>query len=257
MPGGTAILVQARSGSTRLPGKVLATVGDHTVLAEVLRRCRAVPDVDAVVCAVPDNSSDDPVAEEAGRAGAMVFRGSEDDVLDRYLQAARWVGAEVVLRVTSDCPLLDPAVCDAVLRLRANENADYACNNMPPEWPHGLDCEAMTREALEHAAREATAPADREHVTPYLRRAPNLRRTSLRGPGGFAAEQRWTLDTPADLDFLRAVFARLPAGPEGWDYRAPLGVVRDDPSLAAINELHAGMSRPGMPHLEASDGFER
>jgi spore coat polysaccharide biosynthesis protein SpsF len=207
----TAIIVQARLGSSRLRGKVLKPLAESTVLAEVLRRCRAIPGADLVVCAVPEGEKDDPVAEEAQRCGAVVTRGSESDVLDRYLQASRAVGADVVMRVTSDCPLIDPEVCGAVLDLRAREHADYACNNLPPSFPHGLDCEAFTRDALEWAWREGIAPEDREHVTPWLRRAPAIRRAALAGPGGDLIHLRWTLDFPEDYDFFRAVYALLPA----------------------------------------------
>lgn len=231
----TAIIVQARLGSSRLPGKVLKSLAGGTVLAEVLRRCRAIPGADLVVCAVPEDKKDDPVAEEARRCGAFVTRGSETDVLDRYLQASRAVGADVVMRVTSDCPLIDPDVCGAVLDLRAAEGADYACNNLPPSFPHGLDCEAFTHDALEMAWREAIAPEDREHVTPWLRRAPTIRRAVLAGPGEDFAHLRWTLDFPEDYDFFKAVFVLVPAPTaiQGWQELATL--LKHHPEIAAIN----------------------
>lgn len=220
----TAVIVQARLGSSRLPGKVLKHIAGGTVLAEVLRRCRAVPGVDLVVCAIPENEKDDPVAEEALRCGAVVTRGSESDVLDRYLQASKAVGADVVMRVTSDCPLIDPGVCGAVLALRAEKNTDYACNNLPPSFPHGLDCEAFTSDALELAWRKGTAPDDREHVTPWMRRSPEIRRATLAGPGGDFAHMRWTLDFPEDYEFFNAVFALMPTAKaiSGWQDLATL-----------------------------------
>jgi len=231
----TAVIVQARLGSSRLPGKVLKPLAGGTVLEEVLRRCRAIPGADLVVCAVPEGGKDDPVAAEAGRCGAIITRGSETDVLDRYLQASKAVGADVVMRVTSDCPLIDPEVCGAVLDLRAAEGADYACNNLPPSFPHGLDCEAFTRDALEMAWREAIAPEDREHVTPWLRRAPEIRRAVLAGPGEDFAHLRWTLDFPEDYDFFKAVFALMPAPTaiQGWQELATL--LKRHPGIAAIN----------------------
>lgn len=231
----TAIIVQARLGSSRLPGKVLKPLAGGTVLAEVLRRCRAIPGADLVVCAVPEGKNDDSVAAEAQRCGAVTKRGSETDVLDRYLQASKAVGADVVMRVTSDCPLIDPAVCGAVLDLRAEKGADYACNNLPPSFPHGLDCEAFTRDALELAWHKGTATEDREHVTPWLRRAPEIRRAVLAGPGGDLVHQRWTLDFPEDYDFFKAVFALMPAPTTilGWQELATL--LKRHPEIAAIN----------------------
>lgn len=223
-------------GSTRLRGKVLMELGGATVLEHVMTRCRAIAGADAVCCAVPDSADSDPVAAEAGRIGVEVFRGSETDVLDRYWRAARALKADVVLRVTSDCPLIDPAVAAEVLALRAREGADYACNNMPPAWPHGLDCEALTVAWLERAAREATRPYDREHVTPFVRTHPDSRKVNLPCPVVGVAKHRWTLDTPADLAFMRAVFARLPAGPAGYGWRVPLGLIEAEPALAHTDE---------------------
>lgn len=200
----TAIVVQARVGSGRLPGKVLKPLGPRTVLEEVLRRCTAVPGADIVVCAVPDGSADEPVVCLAQSVGATVVRGPEADVRARYLLAADAVGADVVLRVTSDCPLIDPELCAAVLTARAAAGADYCANNMPPSFPHGLDCEAFTVSALRRAADADGPDGDREHVTPWLRRSDGIARAALVGPGGAFAGQRWTLDWPEDLDFLRA-----------------------------------------------------
>lgn len=231
----TAVIVQARLGSSRLPGKVLKPLAGGTVLQEVLRRCRAIPGAHLVVCAVPEGKNDDPVAEEAQRCGAIVTRGSEADVLDRYLKAAREVAADVVMRVTSDCPLIDPEVCGAVLRLRAAESADYACNNLPPSFPHGLDCEAFTRHALELAWREGMASEDREHVTPWLRRAPTIRRGALVGPGGDCVHLRWTLDFPEDYDFFKAVFAFMPAPPIIPRWQELAIRLKQQPEIVAIN----------------------
>jgi len=255
MAGRTAVVVQARMASTRLPAKVLRHLGGRSVLAHVLERCARIPGADVVCCAVPDGAESDPVAAEAERAGAAVSRGSEHDVLARYLGAARAVGAEVVLRVTSDCPLIDPAVCGEVLALRARQRTDYACNNMPPSWPHGLDCEAFTTAALAEAARQATASHEREHVTPWLRHAPGLGRANLDGPGGSAAEQRWTLDHPEDLAFLEAVFARLPDG--GTDHRQVLALLEANPELAQINRHRADPARLASPAREAAHGHAR
>lgn len=232
----TACIIQARLGSTRLPGKVLETLGDAPVLEHVLRRCQAIDGVDEVVCATVDGRDGDAVAALADNLDIAVYRGPESDVLARYHGAAHAVGADVVMRVTSDCPLIDPEVCAAVLKLRTEAEADYAANNMPPSWPHGLDCEVFTIGALDEAAATAVAPEDHEHVTPWIRRNRAYHRVNLAGPGGEVVTQRWTLDYPEDLAFLRAVYERLPGGCAGRSWRAALAVVDREPRLALINE---------------------
>jgi spore coat polysaccharide biosynthesis protein SpsF (cytidylyltransferase family) len=232
----TACIVQARLGSTRLPGKVLEMLGDAPVLEHVLRRCRAIAGVDEVVCATVDGPDGDAVAALADRLDVANYRGSESDVLARNQGAAHAAGADIVMRVTSDCPLIDPEICAAVLKLRAEAGADYAANNMPPSWPHGLDCEAFTIDALDEAAATATAAEDHEHVTPWIRRNRAYQRVNLPGPGGGVVAQRWTLDYPEDLAFLRAVYERLPGGCTGRSWRAALAILDREPQLALINE---------------------
>ncbi len=231
----TAIIVQARLGSTRLPGKVLRDLAGETVLSQVLRRCQAVANAQMVVCATTTAAADQAVAEDAERCGAVVFRGSESDVLARYHGAARLVGADVVLRVTSDCPLIDPDICAQVIALQAATGADYVANNTPPSWPHGLDCEAFAFAALERAMTEATAANEREHVTPWLRTHPHIRRANLAGPGH--ASLRWTLDYPEDLAFFRAVFAHLPKPPAIAGMNDVLTVLAAHPEINAINAM--------------------
>lgn len=239
----TAIIAQARSGSTRLPGKVLRPLAGLPAMAHTLRRASAVPGADVVVLATTELPEDDAVAEAAEACGVAVFRGAEHDVLDRYLQAATAVEADIVMRVTCDCPLLDPDVCAAVLRLRADQDADYASNVERPEWPHGLDCEAVTRAALERAGAAAHSAREREHVTQWLRENAGVRRCHLAGPGGAAARQRWTLDYPEDLAFLEALFAVLPAPPAMPGWREVMDAVAAHPELAAINRQRVDAAR--------------
>jgi spore coat polysaccharide biosynthesis protein SpsF len=172
----TAILVQARTGSTRLPGKVLKSIGSRTVLEEVIGRCLRVRGVDVVAASIPDQERDDVLVPVAERAGAVVTRGSEVDVLDRYVKSAKSVNADIIVRITSDCPLIDPEIVGALLELRARENADYASNDREPSYPVGLDCEAFTMEALLEADKNTTKGSEREHVTPRIHSC-RLRRT--------------------------------------------------------------------------------
>lgn len=204
-----AAIVQARVGSSRLPGKVLLDLGGAPVVHHVLERCQKIPGVDAVVCAVPDELASEPLEKIALRCGAIVYRGSESDVLARYLGAARATDADVILRVTSDCPLIDPEICGEVVSLREKSGAEYATNDKPPSFPHGLECEAFTISALTTAADEASAPEDREHVTPWLRRNSVTWVNYSSGNPSLAAH-RWTLDYPEDLTFLRAIADGMP-----------------------------------------------
>ena len=233
-----ATIIQARMGSTRLPGKVLLDLGGRTVLARVIERARAIAGCHVVVCAVPDSEADDPVAQEAQRAGAVVTRGSTTDVLDRYWRAAQSVKADAVMRITSDCPLIDPNVCGALIARWRDSGADYGSINMPPSWPHGLECEIFSSAWLERAAREAVKPSDREHVSPFIRNHPDASRINMPGPGPETVRHRWTLDHADDLTFLRAIWPRLPEGPAGWDWHVPFDIVEADPALAAINAGH-------------------
>lgn len=235
----TVAILQARFGATRLPGKVLMNLGGRTVLEHCARRASAVPGVDLVCVATTTSSADGPVAALAsGIPGVFVFRGSETDVLQRYCGAARATGADVVLRITCDCPLIDPEVCGALLALRERIGSSFAANNFRHEWPHGLDCEVFTREALEKADKEAIDPYDREHVGPFMRRAVAAVPAHLSGPGGEAARQRWTLDYPEDMEFFRAVWPHLP-GDRLASWKEVMSVVTDHPEIAALNACHA------------------
>ena len=231
----TVAIVQARLGSSRLPGKILKPLLGRSILLHVLDRCKKISGVDSVCCATTDNPEDDAVADEAAYSGYSVFRGDENDVLKRYLGAARSLDAQRIVRVTSDCPLIDPAVSAQVLDLMDQSGVDYACNNQPPEWPHGLDTEAFTRDALERTASEARKPSEREHVTPYMRSHESFIRRSLPGPKGEAAQCRWTIDTPADLEFFKALFPLLPAGPEALDWQVVFEIVQRNPHLTRLN----------------------
>ncbi|MEJ0023117.1 MAG: glycosyltransferase family protein [Alphaproteobacteria bacterium] len=204
----TAVIVQARYGSSRLPGKALLPLGAGTVLEQVLARCAAIPGVDIVVCASPDTADSDPVAAEGARCGALVVRGSETDVLSRYAKAARAAQADIVMRITSDCPFIDPIVCGKVLGLLAERGVDYASLDMPASWPHGLDCEAFPARLLYEAEQNARDPHEREHVTPWIR-AHVTQKATLTGPGAPFTSMRWTLDYSEDYQFLSAIAEAL------------------------------------------------
>jgi spore coat polysaccharide biosynthesis protein SpsF len=218
----TAIIVQARTGSTRLPGKVLAPVAGRPMLAfllERLRRVRSGP----VVVATSDLPGDDTVADVARAAGVAVVRGPEQDVLRRFRIATEAHPSDVIVRITADCPLTDPAVVDDVVRLRGESGATYASNTLVRTYPVGLDVEAFTSDALRTADDEATAPAEREHVTPFIyRNTSRFRLVPLRTDLCLGAE-RWTVDTAEDLERVRSMVAKM-ADPVSAGWRDILAV---------------------------------
>ncbi len=227
------VIVQARMTSTRLPGKVLCSLpGGGTVLSQVIRRCAQMPGLDHVICAVADGVVHDAAAQEAERAGAAVVRGPEDDVLARYRLAAERFGLDIGVRITSDCPLIDPGVCGQVLDALLTSGADYASNLTPRSFPQGLDCEAFRAPLLAEVAKLGLAE-DREHVTPWFRRNPDVHRVNVDSGRPDLAELRWTLDYPEDLEFIRAVVQALPEGSNSMD--GVLAVLAARPHLAAIN----------------------
>lgn len=227
------LVLQARMTSTRLPGKVLRKVGGRSILEWVVRGGERIPGIDCVCVAVPVGSAHEPVAEEAGRLGAVVVRGPEQDVLERFRLAAETTGATEIMRVTTDCPMMDPVLCGEVLALRRSSGVDYACNNMPFTFPHGLDCEFFTRMALDRAAATATEDYDREHVTPWIRRNPSISRINLEGPADDSATWRWTVDYEEDFRFFEAVVAALGDEVNNWHRMA--AHLRAHPELHEIN----------------------
>lgn len=232
---------QARMTSTRLPGKVLIPVAGRSLLAWHLDRLRLARRLDAVMVATTVNASDDPIVALCQELGVQVFRGSEHDVLARYHGAAAAAQAGVVVRVTSDCPLIDPGLVDRVLERLAAGQADYVSNIRLRTFPRGLDAEAFGRDLLDLAASEATDPAEREHVTPFIWRRPERFRlagvvddTDPTGAQG-RAHYRWTVDTPEDLALIERMLGALaPLGP-GFSWRQALTVYRDHPEWAALN----------------------
>lgn len=231
----TVAIIQARMGSTRLPGKVLEDLGGLPAIGWTVRAARATLGIDEVWVATSTASSDDGIAQWCEKSGVSVHRGSEQDVLDRYAGAAGASKAEVVVRLTADCPLLDPTVMAQVIRLRAVTGAAYASNGYPPTWPDGLDCEVVTTAALLTAAKEAVRATDREHVTAFVRNnRARFPAETLISPLPDLVKERWTLDTPDDLKFLRAVTSRLPADrvPSHLDV---LAILDRDPSIRELN----------------------
>ncbi len=232
------LIVQARMGSTRLPGKVLMDLAGRPMLAQQLRRIARCREVDAVVLATSHNASDDPVAALARQEGVPVFRGDEVDVLGRFVGAAREHGADVVVRVTGDCPLLDPEVTDRVIReLTDHAGAcDYASNVLERTYPRGLDAEAFFFDTLLRIDRLARAALEREHVTLLPRSGrPDLFLCRSVTDSERNGDLRWTVDTGADLELVRRLYAELELASSPVPYRGVVAHVRAHPALARLN----------------------
>jgi spore coat polysaccharide biosynthesis protein SpsF len=230
----TVAIIQARMGSSRLPGKVLKDLGGETVLGRVVRRLQRSRHISKIVVATTTGPADEVIVAECDRLEVLCFRGSEHDVLDRYYQAAHEKAAEAVVRVTSDCPLIDAKLVDETVEVFRNRHADYASNVFPRTYPRGLDTEVFSFDALDRAWREAREAHQREHVTPYLYEHPQIfKLASLSGAADYS-RYRWTLDTREDLELLRAIYSRF-HGRDDFSWQEVLRLMEREPELAELN----------------------
>jgi spore coat polysaccharide biosynthesis protein SpsF len=246
-------IIQGRMSSSRLPGKILADIAGQPMLARVFARTSRAVTVTETIFATTTDASDDPVAEYCEWSGIPVRRGSLYDVLDRYYQSAKEAKADVVVRITADCPVIDPDLMDNVVNGVISEQIDFAANRLPPPWgrtyPIGLDTEVCTFAALERAWKEAKEPQHREHVMPYFYEGVKLvteNRTLQTGvsPRGFSiallhhttdfGDYRWTVDTLKDLEFMRQVYSRFD-GRDDFTWKEVLDLVHNEPDLMKIN----------------------
>jgi len=234
-------IIQARMGSSRLPGKMLMPLAGTTVIRHVVDRARRIEGVHEVRVATTDTARDDALASHCRDAGIPVFRGDEQDVLKRYADAARDARAGVVMRITGDCPLLDPAESARVLRaFLAAENCEYASNIEPPFLPDGLDTEVIRASTLYRLSRDVDDPALREHVTLFIRRHPERFNTlSITGEPDLSS-LRWTLDEEADYRMLSSLFDILKRENREGGVADVLDVLRRHPEIA---ETNAGLER--------------
>lgn len=231
-------IVQARVSSSRLPGKVLRPLmGRAMILCEMERLSRSTC-IDKIVLATSEDESDDPLVETARSAGYAVFRGSLNDVLGRYYACAKASGAEHIVRITGDCPLIDPAVVDEVIARHLGEGNDYTSNTLgEATYPDGLDTEVMRFAALERAHTEAWLPSEREHVTQYIVKHPELfKEGGLRFPGESLGHLRWTVDEPEDFLFVKSLYERLYPKRKDFAMRDILDLLAKNPELTHLNE---------------------
>ena len=244
---GVVTVVQARTGSTRLPGKVLLTACGEPLLLLMLERLARAKRAGTVVVATTKLPEDDAIEALAGRCGVPCFRGSTEDLLDRHLGAAREFGARYVVKVPSDCPLVDPAIVDRVLGifLAAADRFDYVSNLHPMTWPDGMDVEVMTLDALETASGASWRKHEREHTTPYLwEKAGRFRTANVVWETGrdLSKTVRLTIDYAEDYELIRAVFEALrPAKPD-FGLEDVLAWLEAHPEVASRNAAHRGVT---------------
>jgi spore coat polysaccharide biosynthesis protein SpsF (cytidylyltransferase family) len=223
--------------STRLPGKVLLPIEGASMLERVVRRVQRAKSIDKVVVATTEDPADDAVAEAAEAMGVHVTRGSEEDVLDRFRQAAEETGAAHIARVCADSPFVDPDVCDMIVDAYQSSGADYASNKLDPSFPLGLDVEVFSREALEKTWSEAKEPHERAHVTLHMYAPASGKASLVLKPVVTTPDRhewRWTVDTLEDLDFAREAFRRL-GGRDDFSWLDVVKLIDEDPALAEIN----------------------
>lgn len=231
-------IIQARMGSSRLPGKVLRDIHGKPMLIWVVERVRKAARVSEVMVATTDDAGDDLIEQVCANNRIPCYRGNVFDVLDRYYQAALEAEADIVVRITADCPLIDPGLIDLVIDRFLEEKVDFAANRLPPPYkrtyPIGLDVEIVSFSALEKAWKEAKEKHEREHVLPYLYDVPGRFKILTVDYKKDLGSYRWTVDTEPDLRFVREIFKLLPDR-ENFSWLDVLELVQQSPHLMEIN----------------------
>ena len=227
-------IIQARMSSTRLPGKVLMPLAGKPVLAHVVQRTQACRKVDEVVVATSTDLSDDTIEQWCADNQVSYYRGSLNDVLDRYYYAAKLHGADAIVRITADCPAIDPHTVDEVIQ--GFIDGGYAFYGLSGEFPDGLDCTVFSFKAIEQAWREAKLPSEREHVGPYIEKNPQLFKSGGLKKYTGLSHMRWTLDEPRDYQFLCQVFDQLVLQDKLFNAEDVLRILKDQPELQTINQ---------------------
>ncbi|WP_281883037.1 glycosyltransferase family protein [Paenibacillus sp. YYML68] len=232
----TTVIIQARMGSSRLPGKVLMNLVDKPILAHVINRCKAIPLVDDIVVATTTDPADEVIADLVRSESVAVHRGSESHVLSRYYEAAIANQSDVVVRVTSDCPLLDPQVSNDVIRMfKEASSAQYCSNTLTRTFPQGLDTEVFSFDALEQAYRNADQAYEQEHVTPYIYQHDDqfrlLQYTHLKDYSHY----RWTVDTAEDYQLVDQIYRELYRPGDIFSWQETIKLCESHPELVNMN----------------------
>lgn len=234
-----SIIIQARVGSTRLPKKVLLPLGDKTILERVIERASKSRLASEVIVATTKKRQDHKIISLCQKIGIDFFRGSEDDVLDRYYQSALSRNSNNIIRITADCPLIDFRIIDKVIDKHLREKNDYTGNTVIDSFPDGQDVEIFTFDALKKAWKEANLLSDREHVTQYIKRNPNLFSIGSLVNERDLSKMRWTIDNPEDYDFLTKVFIKVHQKNLDFSMQEIVDFLSDNEELLKIN-AHIG-----------------
>ncbi|MFU0781508.1 MAG: 3-deoxy-manno-octulosonate cytidylyltransferase [Thermoanaerobacterium thermosaccharolyticum] len=233
-------IIQARMGSTRLPGKVMKIIMDKPVIGHVVNRVKASKEIDDIIIATTTKKEDDIIVEEAKKLNVKYFRGSEEDVLSRYYYAAKENNADIVIRITSDCPLIDPQIIDKIIKTfietSKKEKIDYLSNTIERTYPRGLDVEVFNFETLEKAFKEADRPYQREHVTPYIYENHEIFKIKQIKNNIDYSNYRWTLDTIEDFKVIETIYENLYKENELFYMEDIIKFQKEHPEIAKINE---------------------
>lgn len=251
MTSGPLAILQARTSSRRLPGKVLKPILGKPMLEWQIARIRRAKTIETLVVATSERKEDDPIEALSKQLGIACFRGSLNDVLDRYYQCATSYSAEHVVRLTGDCPLSDPEVIDQVVNYHMNGNYDYTSNALEPTWPHGLDVEAVRFKSLAEAHAEARLPSEREHVTLFLYKNPDRYRIGSITRKTDLSDFRVTVDEPEDFEVVTQIYGHLyPKNPD-FTLEDIVTFLRGNPRLRNLNIKFK--RHEGLRHSELED----
>ena len=229
-------IIQARMGSTRLPGKVLMDLCGKSVLERVVERVLKSQLINGVMIATSNSNKDAEIVKECKRIGAKFFCGSEEDVLDRYYKAAKTFDVGHIIRITADCPLLDPEIIDRVVNRYFESKADYCSNILKETFPDGMDVEVFNFDVLSEAWENANLLSEREHVTPYIRNHPDMFKLVNLSNDENIADKRWTVDERKDLDFIRAITEGLICKKPNFTMQDILDFLKDNPQTEELNK---------------------
>ncbi len=242
----TLAIIQARTGSTRLPGKVLLDLEGATVLERVIERVMAAKLIDKVMVATTTQENDLPLVELCNRLGVAVYRGSEKDVLDRFYQAAKPFAPRRIVRITADCPLIDPKIIDQSIFTFRETKVDYLASQFDERLPDGEDVEVFSFEALKRAWADAKWVSEREHVTPYIYKNPKIFKVSGLKVDHDYSEKRWTLDNQDDYEFIRAIYSLLYKNNHQFGMEDVLELLKKNPDLEKLNS-----------HIARNEGYAK
>lgn len=249
---GIIALIQARTGSTRLPSKVLLKLGDKTVLDRVIERVKQARLIGEVIIATTFSTDDSAIVKIALKNKLRVFCGSQNDVLDRYYQAAKLLQSDHIVRVMADCPLIDPGIIDRVIDKHLKEKNDYTACAYKQTFPDGLDMEALTFRTLEKVWKKARLAHQREHVTLFITSNPHLFKIGNLESEVDLSDKRWVLDEPADYQLIKAIYQQFRHREAEFRYPDVLQFLEQNPDLENINR-HIQRNRVLLEALRKED----